>query len=89
MKTCMIRINIGDRVLYNQNRAEWIPVTILDMVLVPNGINNPELVCAIYAQKDEGGMVNATSDKFKPIDEIEYEEFYPTPHMFKVNSGQQ
>ena len=88
MKSCMIRINIGNRVLYNRNRFEWIPVTILDAVLVPNGVDNPEIVCAIYAQKDDGGMVSATSEHFKPMDETDYEEFYPTPHMFKVNSGQ-
>ena len=88
MNSCLIRINIGNKVLYNRNRSEWIPVTVLDAVLTPNGYENPELVCLIYAQKEDGGMVSATSDKFKPIDEIEYEEFYPTPHMFKVNSGQ-
>ena len=84
MKSSMIRINIGDKVLYNRNRSGWITVTIFDMVLVPNGIDHPELISVIYAQKEDGGMISATSDKFKPMEETDYEEFYPTPHMFHL-----
>jgi hypothetical protein len=86
MDSCLIRINLRNKAEYLNIKNEWIPVTILDMVLVPNGMDDPKLVCAIYAQKEDGGMVNATSDKFRPLEGEKYEEFYPTSHMFKVNS---
>jgi len=78
-KSCLISINIGDKVIYNDEE-----VTIMDYVLTPNGRVDPKLVCLVYAKKENGNMVWATSDRFFPIPSNEYNEFYPTPHMFNL-----
>jgi hypothetical protein len=85
MKSCLVRLNKESKALYDGIKGESI-VTIKDFVLVPNGRDNPVLVCVIYAQREDGGIVSATSDKFKALDEEQYEEFYPTPHMFKFEN---
>lgn len=75
----LIRINIGDKVLYGNQI-----VTIKDFVLSPNGVNDTKLICIIYVQKENGNMICATSNHFNPLDDELYEEFYPTPHMFTL-----
>jgi len=76
----LIRIDIGDKVSYNGE-----PVEVLDVVLTPNGVNDMSLVALVYARKENGNTVSATSKHFFPLDEWEYEEFYPTPHHSKLN----
>lgn len=85
---CLVKINLNNRISYESANGEWVPVTFLDAVITPNGADDPKLVCLIYAQKDNGNMVCATSDKFKALEDQEYSEFFPTPHMIKLNSGQ-
>lgn len=74
-------MGIGDKVSYDSVRGELIPVKILDMVLTPNGMTNPKLVCLIFAETEDGRHISATSDKFFPLDSEEYPEFYPSVHL--------
>jgi hypothetical protein len=82
MKNSLIKIKIGDKVLY-RGYNELYPVTIKDFVVTPNGNFNPELVCMIFAVKENGNIISATSNNFIPFGngEIEYEEFYPSVHL--------
>jgi hypothetical protein len=79
-QSSLIRINLNDVVLYN-NKDE---VIVKDFVVTPNGMNDPKLICIIYAQKENGNMISASSNHFCPLDEKEYDEFYPTPHLFNL-----
>jgi len=72
MKSCLVRLNKGNKALYDGIRGESV-VTIMDFVLVPNGRDNPKLVCVIYAKREDGGIVSATSDKFTALDDETYE----------------
>lgn len=87
MKSCLVKLDKESKVLYDGITCKEV-VTIKDFVLVPNGMDNPKLVCVIYAQKENGNIVSATSDKFKALDDENYEEFYPTPHMFKFEKNE-
>ena len=55
------------------------------MVLSPNGMDNPELICIVYVRKQDGGVLSATSDKFMPCEDYVYEEFYPTVHLHHLS----
>ncbi len=79
MKSCLVRLDKGSKAKIEDNI-----VTIQDFVLTPNGMTDTKLVCIIFAKKENGNMISATSDRFFPLDDEEYEEFYPTPHMFKL-----
>jgi hypothetical protein len=81
MKSSLIRMRIGDKVSYDSAGRGFIPVKILDMVLTPNGMTNPKLVCLIFAETEDGRHISATSDKFFPLDSEEYPEFYPSVHL--------
>lgn len=74
----MIQIKVGDKVSYNGD-----PVEVLDVVLTPNGVNDMKLVAIVYARKENGNTISATANHFEPCEDVEYEEFYPTPHLFK------
>jgi len=75
----LIRINIGDIVSYDGDL-----VKVLDVVITPNGVDDPKLVALVYAQKPNGNTVSATADKFYPVATEEYEGFWPTPHHDKL-----
>lgn len=79
MKSCLIQIKVGDTVSYDGHQ-----VIVKDVVLTPNGVNDPKLVALVYTQKENGNMVSATADKFEPSLDFDYDEFYPTPHMFSL-----
>lgn len=82
MKTSLIKIEKGNKALYNGEE-----VVIKDFVLSPNGVNDPKLVCIVYATKSNGNSVSATSDKFTPCENQDYEEFYPTVHLIHINDN--
>ena len=86
MKSCLIEIKIGNSVIYKTTTGEDIIVNIEDIVLTPNGINDPKLITLIYATTAEGGIVSATSDKFRPTDEDEYAEFFPSAHHCNIST---
>jgi len=72
MKTCLVKINIGDEVMHGERRMK-----VKSFYLAPNGINSPELVCVVVAQ-DEAGVVSAVSNRFSVIDDVKYESHYPS-----------
>ena len=76
----LVKISKGEKLLYEGNE-----VVVNDFVLVPNGAYDPRTVCIIYATKENGNVISATSDKFSAIEDEEYLEFYPTEHLFEVN----
>lgn len=81
MKSSLIKIEKGNKVIYDGEK-----VVIKDFVLTPNGMNDPKLVCIVYATKSNGNTVSATSDKFIPCESEVYEEFYPTVHLIHINN---
>jgi len=80
MKKSCVRVKIGDRVNYESEK-----VTVLSFEVVPNGANDQRLVLLVFARKDNGNTVSATSDRFTCID-YPYEEFYPSVHLSKLIS---
>ena len=72
MTTCLVQLRIGDPIYYPSRDCI---LKIIDYQLTPNGINDPKLVCIITAEK-EGYTVSATSDKFKIVDDQEYQTIY-------------
>jgi hypothetical protein len=78
-KSCLIQIKIGDTVSYDGHQ-----VIVKDVVLTPNGVYDLKLVALVYAQKENGNLVSATADKFEPCSNFDYDEFYPTSHMFSL-----
>ena len=74
--TTMIEIKIGDKVISKDNKEIGV---IKDIKLVPNGVNNPELVAQLFiyiAKTDK--MVCSTSENWKPLEDENYQEFYPS-----------
>ena len=63
-----MNIQRGDRV-----SDEGEQVIIKNAQLVPNGEKDKRLVALITAQKSNGDLVKATSDKFTPCEGLNYE----------------
>ena len=63
MKRSLIQLRVNDKVIY-EPEGRRLEMKIEDYQLVPNGINNPSLVCLISAVREDGFRVTATSDKF-------------------------
>lgn len=80
-QTSLIQLSIGDRCRGDNDRTG----TIVDMVLVPNGINDPALVALLYVKMDDtGNILSATSNRFYPVPKNHYKEFYPSVHHSKL-----
>ena len=80
----LIEIKIGERVLYEDGRIG----TLVDMSLVPNGVSNPELVVILYVEMDGRNgksVISATSNRFKPVPDETYSEFYPSVHTIRLS----
>ena len=78
MKTSLIKLDIGSHVqVIDDNRIGKIQ----SINLTPNGINSPEIVALLTVKFFDGKMLMATSNKFKPLPDMEYEEFYPSVHL--------
>lgn len=75
MKNCLIKLGVGSRV--REIDGDRVG-KIISINLVPNGINNPELVASLVVEWDKGGKISATSKHFAPLDNERYEEFYPS-----------
>ena len=84
MRTSLIEIAIGNPVKFEDGRIG----ILRDIRLTPNGINDPQLITILYVEI-EGirgkGIMTAIANRFTPVDEFEYEEFYPTVHMNRVS----
>ena len=69
VKTCLIAVNKGDSLLYEDEEVE-----VLNFYLTPNGMQNPEIICLIKARKENGNIVEASSGRFRAIPEKLYQE---------------
>lgn len=65
--TVCIEIRVGDTVKYEDGRLGELK----KIELKPNGTQNPFLV-AILTVKMIGSTISATSDKFKPVENVQY-----------------
>jgi hypothetical protein len=84
MKSSLIEIAIGNPIKFEDGRIG----ILRDIKLVPNGMSNPELVSILYVEIDSFRgkvMMSATSNRFTPVDEFEYEEFYPSVHSNRLS----
>jgi hypothetical protein len=75
-QTCLIEIRRGDRVIEKDHEKRTGKV--IDFRLVPNGINDPKLVCLIVVELDSGNRVVSSSDNWTPIEDDFYLECYPS-----------
>ena len=85
MKSVCIRLKEGDKVIECDDKAQARNPrvgVIKQIVLTPNGHNSPGLVAVLHVKFKDGGCVS-TSDKFRPLDDVEYEEFYPSVMLVK------
>jgi hypothetical protein len=80
--SALINIKIGDPIQYEDGRIG----ILRDIKLMPNGINNPEIVAILYAEL-KGSIISATSNRFKPADNTSYEEFYPSVHLSRITDS--
>lgn len=80
----LIEIKIGEKVLYEDGRVG----KLVDMKLVPNGINDRSLVVILYVEiegRNGKGIMSATANRFKPLHtETEYSDFYPSVHASRL-----
>lgn len=65
--TACIEIRVGDSVKYEDGRIGELK----KIELKPNGTQNPFLV-AIMTVKLKYSTITATSDKFKPVENVQY-----------------
>jgi hypothetical protein len=80
----LIQIKIGEKVLYEDGRIG----KLVDMSLVPNGSTKTELVVILFVEmdgRDGKSVMSATSNRFKPVPEITYNEFYPSVHTIRLS----
>ena len=86
--SALIQIKIGEKVLYEDGRIG----KLVDMSLVPNGVSNPELVVILYVEMDGRNgksVMSATSNRFKPVPDETYSEFYPSVHASRLSEKAQ
>jgi len=83
-ETCLIELKVGDRVKrFGDGRFG----VLKDIKLVPNTRHDVDgfgLVTILYVKMDSGSVQWATSDKFLPVVDESYDEFYPTAHLDKM-----
>jgi hypothetical protein len=84
MKSSLVKLNPGDKIFHKTWDGEREEVTFLDSILTPNGRNDPQLVVLIYVRKENGNILEATSNHFEFLENADYEEFYPSVHMNKL-----
>ena len=82
-ESCLIQIEKGALIQIIDDKRKG---KILDFIITPNGSSDHSLVCIIYIQLENGNTYSATSDKFEPIDDVLYPEFYPSVHMNKLTN---
>jgi hypothetical protein len=78
MKTCLIKLDVGSMVELKDDGRKG---EILSITLVPNGVNSPGLVASLIVRFTNGGLIQATANNFKPCDDIDYPEYYPSVHL--------
>ncbi len=81
MGKCLIEIKKGSKVQHIQDGTIG---EVVDIKLSPNGVNDPSLVAILFV-KTAKGFMSATSNRFKIIEEEQYEELYPTVHLNQLS----
>jgi hypothetical protein len=76
----MIEIAIGNPVKFEDGRVG----ILRDVKLTPNGMVDTSIVPILYVELEGGGIMSATANRFKPVDEFEYTELYPTVHLNRL-----
>jgi len=85
MKSCLVRLKEGDQVIDIETGKEGI---IRDIKIVPNGHSNTSLVAILCVEMElfrGRGIKSATSNNFRPLDDFDYEEFYPSVNCSRVS----
>jgi hypothetical protein len=80
----LIQIKIGEKVLFEDGRVG----KLVDMRLVPNGTRNTQLVVILFVEMDSRNgksVMSATSNRFKPVHDQTYDEFYPSVHVIRMS----
>jgi len=85
IKSSLVKLEIGDKVLYESGRYGIIKLTLKSIILTPNESYDPKLVAIITAYDKEGNYYQATSDKFFAAEDEDYKEFYPSVHLIHIN----
>lgn len=82
----MIEIKPGDLVMETSTGRIG---KLQNIKLTPTGINNPELCVILYVSMETEGkgrsVLSATADKFQPVDDENYTEFYPTVEACRIS----
>lgn len=78
-ESALISVQQGDRIKYEDGRI----VTLVGHNIMPNGINDPNLVLVLIGRTESGNKISATSDKFSVIEDEFYEECYPSVEVSK------
>jgi len=78
----MIEIRIGDKV--KEVSSDRIGI-VRDIKLVPNCMENPNLIAQLFVEMKNGNYICATANRFIPIDTEKYAEFFPSSHLFKLH----
>lgn len=81
MKTCLIKLEKGSAVMYEDGRKGCIK----SITLVPNGINSPGLIASLVVELENGNNIQATANRFTPCEDEEYKEHYPSVHLIHID----
>ncbi len=82
MKTCLIKLKIGDPIIhpeqtrFGRNRL----MRIKSIRLTANGMDDPSIV-AVIVGKDEHGTVSGTSNRWIIVDDHAYDKHYPSDDL--------
>lgn len=85
MKTALIQLKEGDPVIDIETGKEGI---IRDIKIVPNGVADPKLVAILCVEMDlyrGRGIKSATANNFRPVEDFDYEELYPSLNVSRVS----
>jgi hypothetical protein len=77
----MIEIAIGNPIKFEDGRIG----ILRDLKMTPNGMSDRSIVTILYVEMEGRGIMSATSNRFTPVDEFEYEELYPSVHLNRLN----
>jgi hypothetical protein len=81
MKSSLVEIKIGDKILHHERNEI---VEVVDIKLTPNGTDDNKLVALLFVRRPNGNILSGTSDRFGVIADRDYDELYPSEHLFKL-----
>jgi hypothetical protein len=75
-QSCLIEVRRGEMV--EELRARKRIGIVRDLRLVPNGVNDPKLICLLTIEFPGGGKTVSASSHWKPVSDEYYLECYPS-----------